>query len=134
MSTDIAITPSVDELRVYQGQYNYCPVKAEILSDIRTPIEVLRILKGASSHVYMLESVEDQKQWGRYTFLGYSPSLCVTCTDGDLKVTDDAGNIIHSEKTSHPATYIRQLLSERRSARPPEFPSFFSPYSRWSGL
>ena len=124
MSTEIKAFPSAEEIKKYSGEYRYCPIKAEILSDIRTPIEVLRILKGASSHVYMLESVEDQRQWGRYTFLGYAPTLCVTCTDGDLRVTDDEGNVIHTEQISHPAGYIRELLSARKSARPDEFPTF----------
>lgn len=124
MSTSIKTVPSVEEIKKYSGSYRYCPIKAEILSDIRTPIEALRILKGASTHVYMLESVEDQRQWGRYTFLGYAPTLCVTCTDGDLSVTDDAGNVIHTEHTTHPAGYIRTLINERRSARPDDFPTF----------
>ncbi len=124
MSTNITITPSLEELRSYQGEYKFCPVKAEILSDIRTPIEVLRILKGVSDHVYMLESVEDQKQWGRYTFLGYAPTLCVTCSDGELNVSNDTGDLIHTEKTSHPAEYIRKLINDRKSARPEGFPTF----------
>ena len=124
MSTMIKTFPSAEEIGRYSGEYRFCPIKAEILSDIRTPIEVLRILKGASSHVYMLESVEDQRQWGRYTFLGYAPTLCVTCTDGDLRVTDDAGNEIHTERTSHPAGYIRELIRDRKSARPDDFPTF----------
>lgn len=117
-------TPEIDELRGLKGRYKYCPIKAEILSDIRTPIEVLRILKGASSHVYMLESVEDQVRWGRYTFLGYAPKLCVTCMDGELKVSDDEGNVIHSEQTAHPAEYIRSILNEHSCARPDGFPTF----------
>ena len=124
MSTNLKTSPSIEEIGKYRGSYRYCPIKAEILSDIRTPIEVLRILKGASSHVYMLESVEDQRQWGRYTFMGYAPTLCVTCTDGNLSVTDDEGNVIHKEHTSHPAGYIRSLLSDRKSARPEDFPTF----------
>ena len=61
--------PSKEELYDYKDQYRYVPVKKEILSDIRTPIEVLRILKGKSEHVYLLESVEEQVNWGRYTFM-----------------------------------------------------------------
>ena len=37
--------PEIDELRRYSDAgYRYCPIKEEIFSDIRTPIEVLRIL------------------------------------------------------------------------------------------
>ena len=87
------ITPSVDIIKNYADDYKYVPVKEEIYSDIKTPIEVLRILKGQSKHVYMLESVENQENWGRYTFLGYKPKMCITCTNGELSVTDDSGKV-----------------------------------------
>ena len=61
---------SLEEAKKLGEGYKVVPVSREILSDIRTPIEVLRILKGVSRHCYMLESVEHQERWGRYTFLG----------------------------------------------------------------
>ena len=54
-------------------EYNVVPVSCEILSDICTPIEALRILKNVSTHCYMLESVTEKEKWGRYTFLGFDP-------------------------------------------------------------
>ena len=40
-----------------RGKYNILPVSCEILSDILTPIEAMKILKNVSTHCYMLESV-----------------------------------------------------------------------------
>lgn len=34
------------------------PLATQIYADVRTPVEVLRILKGVSHHVYLLESAE----------------------------------------------------------------------------
>ena len=117
-------TPSVEEAAKYVGKYDRIPVKREILSDIRTPIQVLKILKKHSDHVYMLESVKNQDSWGRYTFLGYNPLMCITCLNGDLKVMDDEGNLIHEEHTDHPAGYLKEQLSKMRSPRLDDFPSF----------
>ena len=88
------LTPTFEDARKYVSDYDLVPVKKEIYSDIKTPIEVLRILKGLSGHVFMLESVENQDRWGRYTFMGYDPKMEITCKDnelvaGDLKVTTD---------------------------------------------
>lgn len=58
--------------------YGRIPLTREIYSDIRTPMEVLRVLKQVSTHCYMLESVEESKRWGRYTFLGFDPVLELT--------------------------------------------------------
>ncbi|MCR5179056.1 MAG: anthranilate synthase component I family protein [Lachnospiraceae bacterium] len=117
--------PEIDELRRYRDAgYRYCPIKEEIFSDIRTPIEVLRILKERSSHVFLLESVENQERWGRYTFLGYEPTMCVTCTDGELSVTDPAGLVMHMEHTDHPADYLAKLIERYRCPAIEGFPSF----------
>ncbi len=118
------ITPTLDEAKSYCKDYRIVPVKKEIFADIRTPIEVLRILKGQSRHVYMLESVENQELWGRYTFLGYKPKMCITCTDGKLEVSDDNGSVIHSENLDHPAEYIKKLLKDYKSPKLDGFPTF----------
>ena len=82
--------PSLDEVRkiANSGEYKVLPVSCEILSDICTPIEAMKILKNVSTHCYMLESVENREKWGRYTFLGFDPKLEITCIDGEMKVGD----------------------------------------------
>ena len=46
-----------EEAKELSKGYKVVPISMEIMSDIRTPMQVLRILKGVSSHCYMLESV-----------------------------------------------------------------------------
>lgn len=113
-------SPSLDEVKriAAAGEYRVVPVSCEILSDIRTPIEALKILKNVSSHCYMLESVAGDEKWGRYTFLGFDPKLEITCMDGELR----AGNIRLT--TSDPAQVLRQILAGYRSPRFDYLPSF----------
>ena len=84
------VKPTLEEVQkiAATGNYKVIPVSCEILADVKTPIEVLRVLKNVSAHTYMLESVEAQEHWGRYTFLGYNPKLCITCTKGKMKIGD----------------------------------------------
>ena len=51
------IRPDLEEVKALaaEGTYKCVPVSMEILSDVKTPIEVLRILKNVSGHCYMLE-------------------------------------------------------------------------------
>lgn len=104
-----------------EGSYGRIPLAKEIYSDIRTPIEVLRILKQVSRHCYMLESVEESKRWGRYTFLGFDPVLELTCTDGKLRVKSGA---TMEQTVSHPGDAIRSILKENRSPKLPGLPTF----------
>lgn len=116
----LTIQPSMEELQKLkaQGNYRLAPVSAEILSDIKTPIEVLKILKNISSHCYLLESISDNEKWGRYTFLGYEPSLEISCVNGQMKV----GSL--SFETTDPGKYIRQVIEEHKSPRFSYLPPF----------
>lgn len=104
-----------------QGVYKMIPVGREILSDIRTPLEVLRALQTVSDHCFLLESAEENRRMGRYTFLGYDPSMELTCTDHKMTVT--AGGQIHLE-TDHPGKYIKQIVADNRSPRLEGLPPF----------
>ena len=114
------IRPSLEEVQQYaaKGEYRRLPVSTEILSDLYTPISVLRKLKNVSDHCYLLESAEAQEKWGRYTFLGYDPSMLITCSNGHMKV----GAL--SFETDDPGRYIRQVLAEYRAPRLDYLPSF----------
>ncbi len=82
------------------GNFRRLPVYREIFSDIRTPVETLKILKGVSTHCFLLESMEDRERWGRYTFLGYDPSMELTCMDGrmTMKVRLGSGSPASGER------------------------------------
>lgn len=100
------------------GKYDVLPVSCEMLSDICTPIEAMKILKNVSAHCYMLESVAEKEKWGRYTFLGFEPKLEITCMDGEMKV----GNV--RVTTDNPSFYLRQILEDYKSPRFDYLPSF----------
>ena len=114
------IRPAYDKLMeaAQDGRFRTAPVSTELLSDMTTPVEVMRRLRNVSSHCYMLESVYGHEKWGRYTFLGYAPKLEITCIDGHMKV----GEL--SFETDDPGKYIQQVLDENRSAKFEGMPSF----------
>ncbi len=112
---------TLKEAAQYAKDYKVIPISKEIMADMKTPMEVLRILKNVSSHCYMLESVEDQKRWGRYTFLGFEPTMEITCMDGKMIVKN--GETITRE-TQQPQEVIRELLKEHRSPSIEGLPSF----------
>ena len=98
------------------------PVAYEMLADLKTPIEVLKILKNVSKHVFLLESAEDNKNWGRYTFLGYEPGMCLTCRDHLLTIQDRAGDV--TKTVEHPGDEIRKILKDYQSIAIENMPPF----------
>ncbi len=114
------ILPNLEDVReiAASGEYKVVPISCEILSDICTPIEAMRILKNVSTHCYMLESAQQDEKWGRYTFLGYDPKMEITCMDGEMQ----AGNI--RVKTDNPSEVLRQILADYKSPKMEYLPSF----------
>ncbi len=114
------LRPELSEVEAYakSGEYKTIPVSTTILSDIKTPIEVLKILKNVSSHTYMLESVENNEKWGRYTFMGYEPKMEITCMNGVMK----AGSL--TVETKDPGQFLRQIIEDNKSPRLPYLPTF----------
>lgn len=114
------IRPAREEVLEYarSAVYRRLPVSMEILSDRYTPIGILQKLKNVSDHCYLLESAEAQEKWGRYTFLGYDPTMEITCQNGHMKV----GAL--SLETDQPGKVIRQILQEYRAPRFDYLPPF----------
>lgn len=103
--------PSFEEASQYAESYRSVPISTTLYSDICTPIALLRILKNVSRHCYMLESLEDSTNWGRYTFLGYDPKLELSCINGTLHIKSGTDITI---KTDNPGQYIKQIISEEQ--------------------
>ena len=100
------------------GKYKVLPVSCEILSDICTPIEAMRILKNVSTHCYMLESAQQDEKWGRYTFMGFEPKMEITCINGEMCADGIKMN------TENPSDFLRQILAGYKSPKFEYLPSF----------
>ncbi|MBQ9437288.1 MAG: anthranilate synthase component I family protein [Lachnospiraceae bacterium] len=143
--------PSKQELLAYKDQgFSLAPVAGEMLSDMITPIALLKRLREISRHAFILESVENQELYGRYTFLGYDPFLCVTVKNHRLTVKNAEGKVLESyeiradkkaeslketvskqesdtndvQYINHPDEIIRRILHERRAPQVPGMPGF----------
>ena len=100
-------------------EYKRIPIAYEIYADITTPIELLKKLKHVSEHTYMLESVEDRKNWGRYTFLGFDPILEFTCQDSVVKINSE-----EYLKSDNPSQIIREIIKLNKSPKLDNLPPF----------
>ena len=109
------------------GSYDRIPVAAEIYADRYTPVEIMRILRAASVHCYMLESAENNEARGRYTFLGYAPDMEITCLDGLLTILTGPEKENPKKETrqvEHPKDAIREILNQHKSPKMEGMPPF----------
>lgn len=121
--------PSLSEMKTIAKDRSIrrIPLCHEIMADAFTTIEVMRTLRAASHHCFLLESAENNQPWSRYSFLGYDPSLELTCLNGRLRIrsgeedhmTDET--IVH---VTHPGIAIRKILADCKSPKLPGLPPF----------
>lgn len=104
-----------------------CRCVCEILSDTYTPVEVMRILRKASRHCYLLESASQEEAWGRYSFLGYDPTMEITCLDGEVTIRENLGDgteTVTTKHVDHPGDTLREVLARYKSPVMEKMPTF----------
>lgn len=122
--------PTVEKIRemAATGNYKRIPICKELYADSYTPVEMMRILHKASHHCYLLESASQNEVWGRYSFLGYDPSMEITCTDGVLRIRrTDEENLTSCENVklvSHPGDAIREIIRQYKTPVMENMPAF----------
>ena len=120
--------PTIENIKeiAAKGQCKRVPVCREVYADRYTPVEVMRTLRKASRHCYLLESASQTEVWGRYSFLGYEPTMEITCTDGTMKIRRtegvDQGEI--TKQIVHPGDALREILKEYKSPVMEDMPPF----------
>ncbi len=79
------------------------------------------ILKNISKNVFILESCEDKEGLGRYSFLGFDPTLELVAKDHHITIK--SGMTVELEGEA-PHTYIRQIMAEHKSPKLTGLPPF----------
>ena len=106
-------------------QYDLVPISTEMYADMVTPIDVFKKLRKVSKHCFILESAEDTKTWGRYTFLGFDPSLEITCLNGIMTLTSQlSGKENKLFKTIDPNLQIQEILDSHKGVKLDYLPPF----------
>lgn len=121
--------PTLEQIRTIakEGDYRRIPVKKELFADHITPTEALRALRGASHHCFLLESAEANGARGRYTFLGFEPTLEFTCSVGNARIRTNLGTDKETCQTftlDHPNSAIRRIIEDYKSPQLADFPPF----------
>jgi anthranilate synthase component I len=105
---------------------NLIPVYREILGDLETPVSAYKKLRNQGPS-YLLESVEGGEKWGRFSFLGFNPSLVLEVKDRRVTL-DRRGASERLDPGVDPFEHLRQVLQNFQAVAAPGLPRF------WGGL
>ncbi len=113
--------PDIEQALSYNHQYNTIPISTSLALGKKTPMGILNKLEKISEHCFLLESCEDSKVWGRYTYIGFNPSLEITQKSNNLCINSATSIEIKCDK---PHPYIRNILNENKSPKIVGLPPF----------
>jgi anthranilate synthase component 1 len=115
------LKPSLDEMRALVGQGNLCPLYAEVLADLETPVSAfLKVARGPWS--FLLESVEGGVNIARYSFIGADPYLTLRFDAGQVHAVQ--GGYKQTLPYTDPLAVIGSYLGDYRPVRLPDLPRF----------
>jgi anthranilate synthase component 1 len=114
--------PAFDQFCNLTSKGNLIPVYREIMADMDTPVTAFKKLDDGHFS-YLLESIEGGEKWGRYSFLGSSPSVLIRSKGNIVEIINDGETIQH--ESDNPLICIRELLSEFSPVEVDGLPRFF---------
>lgn len=92
------ICPTLDTLAQIAPQIpkecKKMPIYKELYADFITPIMAIALLKSRSQNAFLLESMQDRKQWGRYSFLGFEPSAHISYSNGIVRLESNEQKLL----------------------------------------
>ncbi len=108
-----------------QAGFNRIALINECLSDFETPLSVYMKLAAAHEDTFLLESVEQGKQFGRYSFVGLKSKtkLVSRLTDeGYLTQVIVDGKVTETDTVTNPLEFVRNFMNRLKVASPKGMP------------
>jgi anthranilate synthase component 1 len=115
------LRPSRQDFHALARDHTVVPVWRELLADQITPVAAFsRLTAGDPGPSFLLESVEHGERWGRFSFIGRSPSATLVARGRNLEVDGDLPASVPRDRGVLGA--IEALLDVYRSPSLPELP------------
>jgi len=115
--------PDFSEFKSQARKGTVVPVYREILADQETPVSAFRKLDD-KNYAFLLESVEGGEKWGRYSFVGVSPSVIFKIMGPEVLIEEkgDKSRLLHG---GDPLNIFRKLMRKYQPVEVKELPRFF---------
>ncbi|MBF0489870.1 MAG: anthranilate synthase component I [Candidatus Omnitrophica bacterium] len=121
------LLPKEEFLKLSQ-KGNLIPVYKEVLGDCLTPTSAYLHLAKKSKYSFLLESVEGQDKFARFSFIARNPSLIIKSKGQHAEILRQVKGKFISEKRqikSSPLEIIRELMKDYKAVNIPQLPRFF---------
>lgn len=101
---------------------NLIPVYREIMADMDTPVSAFKKLDDGQFS-FLLESIEGGEKWGRYSFIGSTPSMIIRSKGTNVEIIKDGAS--STFESPDPLDAVRDLLARFIPVEVEGVPRFF---------
>ena len=115
------VQPSRKEFLALAKEHTLVPVCRTLAADLETPVSAFLRAAWAERECFLLESVENGEQLGRYTFIGLSPFKRIVARGRQISIAEGK-TTAHLEGDVFEV--LREALSGHKPARLPGLPPF----------
>jgi len=116
-----SVQPSRKEFLALAKEHTLVPVCRTLAADLETPVSAFLRTAWPERECFMLESVENGEQVGRYTFIGLSPFKRIVARGREITITEGR-KVIQTEGDVF--AVLRRALAGHKPARLPGLPPF----------
>ena len=102
-------------------EHQTIPVYKRFLADLLTPVAAWVHLSKKADYAFLLESVEKENQYARYSYVGVNPQKILSHKDGQTTVTENGKSIIVDTPF---LDILREMQSHYNMVKLPGIPSF----------
>lgn len=108
--------PEIETVKELLKEYKTVPVFYELLVDQFTPIRLFNCLHERYKNCFILESVDNKDQWGRYSYVGIDPKEEIII-NGSTATVKKADGTKRDTQIADPKDFLQSILDEHRSPR-----------------
>ncbi len=109
------IYPDIEQLKEEIKGYKVHPVFYDVMSDSFTPVHIFKALQRGEENAFILESVNNGTQWGKYSFIGINPLMEVVIDRGHAEVKKDGKT--KTEQITDPVSFLSEILKDYTSPK-----------------
>ena len=118
------IHPDLNSFKQKCREGNLIPVWKEILADMETPVSAFKKIAD-SENAFLLESVENGQNLGRFSFLGCDPNVVFKCKGPEVQIYY-ADNEEDFTSKAAPLDVLSQFMSRYKPVADPDLPVPFT--------
>jgi anthranilate synthase component 1 len=120
-SSSESVQPSRKEFLALAKEHTLVPVCRTLAADLETPVSAFLRAAWPERECFMLESVENGEQVGRYTFIGLAPFKRIVARGREITITEGR-KVVQTEDDIF--AVLRRALAGHKPARLPGLPPF----------